>query len=90
VPQSLKDRVYRAYGIRHHRPYQYEVDHLVSLELGGSNDRSNPWPEAYAGGRGARRKDVVENDLHRRVCGRRMTLRAAQWLIARDWRAALP
>src|SRR5207247_584795 len=32
VPQNLKDRVYRAYGVRHHRPYQYEIDHLVSLE----------------------------------------------------------
>ncbi|TMC88113.1 MAG: HNH endonuclease, partial [Chloroflexi bacterium] len=46
VPVSEKNQVYAEYGIAHHSPGQYEVDHLVSLELGGSNDISNLWPEA--------------------------------------------
>ena len=25
----------------------YEIDHLISLELGGSNDPKNLWPESY-------------------------------------------
>jgi hypothetical protein len=25
----------------------YEIDHLISLELGGSNDSKNLWPESY-------------------------------------------
>ena len=86
VTEATKDRVYRSYGIRHRRPYEYEVDHLVALELGGSNARSNLWPEAYAGRRGARRKDVIENDLHSRICSGRMSLRRAQRLTAGDWR----
>ena len=37
VPNSEKNQVYSEYGITSHVPGQYEVDHLVSLELGGSN-----------------------------------------------------
>ena len=45
VPDSEKNQVYAEYGITSHAPGQYEVDHLVSLELGGSNDIANLWPE---------------------------------------------
>ncbi len=41
VSQSLKNEVYAEYGIYHHATGEYEVDHLISLELGGSNDISN-------------------------------------------------
>src|SRR5471030_2075660 len=33
VPVSEKREVYREYGISHHSPGEYEVDHLISLEL---------------------------------------------------------
>ena len=45
VPEELKIEVYREYGITSHVPGQYEVDHHISLELGGSNDIANLWPE---------------------------------------------
>src|SRR5439155_24149492 len=41
VPESEKNKDYAEYGITSRLPGQYEVDHLVSLELGGSNDISN-------------------------------------------------
>src|ERR1017187_9497923 len=41
VPESEKQKVYLEYGITSHLPHQYEVDHLISLELGGSNDVKN-------------------------------------------------
>jgi hypothetical protein len=66
-------------------PSAYEVDHLISLELGGSNDITNLWPEPYAGVSGARAKDKVENSLHADVCAGRLTLQAAQTEIAADW-----
>ena len=66
-------------------PGAYEVDHLISLELGGSNDITNLWPEPYAGVSGARAKDKVENSLHADVCAGRLTLQAAQTKIAADW-----
>src|SRR5205807_2565004 len=49
VPESLKRRVYAEYGIERHAPGSYEVDHLVSLELGGNNSIANLWPEVAPG-----------------------------------------
>jgi hypothetical protein len=39
VPESVKKQDYVEYGITSHKPKEYEVDHLISLELGGSNHR---------------------------------------------------
>jgi hypothetical protein len=46
VDGKTKALVYREYGIKHHRSGAYEVDHLISLGLGGSNDIRNLWPES--------------------------------------------
>lgn len=83
VPESLKHSVYAEYGIASHTPGSYEVDHLVPLELGGSNDLANLWPELSPG---YREKDAIENRLHSAVCARSVSLRTAQPQIARDWR----
>lgn len=67
----------------------YEEDHLISLELGGSpSSPANLWPEPYATSQGARRKDVIENKLHALVCSRTISLAAAQHAIATNWWAA--
>jgi hypothetical protein len=87
VPQAEATAVYDRYGVAH-IPYAHEVDHLVSLEIGGSNAIANLWPEPYAGRWGARTKDVLENQLHELVCSRRLALRKAQRIEARNWVAA--
>jgi hypothetical protein len=46
VSVSPKNRVYAEYGIRHHSRGQYEIDHLIPLELGGSNSIRNLFAEA--------------------------------------------
>jgi hypothetical protein len=88
VPESEKRAVYAEYGIAHHAPYSYEVDHIVSLELGGSNDIANLYPESYTIAKGARVKDRLENFLHRAVCDGQVQLRTAQRQIAGNWVAA--
>jgi hypothetical protein len=89
VPQSRKDAVYAAYGIkRHFNGRDGEVDHLVSLELGGSNSTANLFPEAASPTPGSHEKDRLETRLHSDVCSRQISLRKAQHLIARDWVAA--
>jgi hypothetical protein len=89
VPESVKRAVYGEYGIRSHRPGEYEVDHLVSLELGGSNSIRNLWPQSYVTHPwNAHVKDRLENDLHRRVCHGELTLHDAQEAIRGDWIAA--
>ncbi|WP_427017465.1 hypothetical protein ACQCSX_02215 [Pseudarthrobacter sp. P1] len=68
-----------------------ELDHLVSLELGGANSASNLWPEPNRlGATGtANPKDAVEDALHQAVCDRSVRLGAAPQAIARDWVTAL-
>lgn len=88
VPEAVKRAVYAQYGIVTRAPGQYEVDHLVSLELGGSNELANLWPEAAQAVVGFRQKDRLENSLHREVCAGRLSLVAAQRQIATNWVAA--
>lgn len=88
VTQSEKDRVYSSYGIRSHKPGEYEVDHLISLELGGSNDQKNLWPQPYSGNWNAHQKDALENKLHQMVCEGLITIEEAQKEISTNWVAA--
>lgn len=87
VPTSEKDQVYAEYGITSHYSGQYEVDHLVSLELGGSNDIANLWPELASPTPGFHQKDQVENYLHSQVCSGAIDLAKAQEEIATNWLA---
>jgi hypothetical protein len=80
----LKARVYRNYGLDR-RQGRYEVDHLISLELGGANATSNLWVEP---GKIPNAKDAVENRLHKEVCTGQITLAEAQREIATNWTTA--
>jgi hypothetical protein len=85
VSDSVKDQVYAEYGIASQAPGQYEVDHLVPLELGGSNDIANLFPQAADPRPGFHEKDQVENWLHDQVCSGAIPLPDAQIGIARNW-----
>ena len=85
VPESEKNQVYAEYGIKHHKTGEYEVDHLVSLELGGSNEIANLWPEAASPTPGFHQKDRYENYLHAQVCSGAISLEEAQRRIATNW-----
>jgi len=89
VPVQVKRDVYRRYGVASHRAGEYEIDHLISLELGGSNSERNLWPQSYwTSPWNAHVKDALENALHREVCAGRLALDTAQHAIATDWIAA--
>lgn len=82
VPSDLKRRVYREYHRKYVRGVCCEVDHLVPLALGGSNDIRNLWPEPWSE---APQKDDLETALHWAVCDGRMPLAAAQKCISNNW-----
>jgi hypothetical protein len=66
----------------------YEEDHLIPLELGGSpKSVKNLWPE-YDAGKIPNAKDAVENALNRAVCSHKVSLKAAQTAIAVNWTTA--
>ncbi len=85
VTNKIKKERLQAYGLKG-TMQEYELDHLISLELGGAPASvSNLWPEPYAGSDNAHDKDVVENYLHEQVCSDKMTLQATQTAISTNW-----
>jgi Metal binding domain of Ada len=89
VPQLVKEAVFKEYGITDREPKEFEVDHLISLELGGSNSIKNLWPESYVTEPlNARVKDKVENKLHSVICAGEIDIKQAQKEIATDWISA--
>lgn len=99
VTAAMKREVFASYGLtgnkdasqgcrldKHGR--RYEVDHLVSRELGGRDDTLNLWPQCYSGEFNAMMKDRLENRLHKEICVGIMTLDDAQTRIRTNWIAA--
>lgn len=86
--EKLKREQIREYDYSDYRMRDYEEDHLISLELGGSPDSPrNLWPEPHhvIGGWGSYAKDKLENRLHTLVCHHRISLATAQQTIAGNW-----
>jgi hypothetical protein len=83
----LKTTAMRAYDVPASARGTTELDHDVSLWLGGSNDVTNLWPElSDQPGRGFHNsKDDVETRLHTAVCGHQVLLRDAQVALAANW-----
>lgn len=89
--ERLKRLGIRRYGYSDSRLRDYEEDHLISIELGGSPTApQNLWPEPHhvIGGWGSYAKDRLENRLHALICRGRVPLAQAQRDIASDWIAA--
>jgi anti-sigma factor RsiW len=86
IPASVREEVFREYGMSAAKPQFFEVDFLITPELGGSNDIKNLWPEPYrAPVWNAHVKDQLENFLRDKVCKGEMDLSSAQHDIAADW-----
>ena len=59
----------------------------LSLQIGGTNEIPNLFPQRATGVINSRTKDKIENYLKREVCGGNMELEEAQALIVEDWLA---
>ena len=72
---ALKAKQMRQYGETGSLS-DYQEDHLISLELGGSpTDPRNLWPEPYPR---ASDVDQIENQLNSEICSGQLTLAQAQ------------
>jgi hypothetical protein len=87
VPRLLKREVCEEYEVAPERcTGEYvEIDHLIPLVLGGSNDKTNLWPQPYSPVPGAQEKDRVEVWLRKQVCDQVIPIEAAQRAIALNW-----
>lgn len=80
---KLKKQQIIEYGYLDTELKNYEEDHFISLELGGSpDDPKNLWPEPHPS---YNEKDRVENYLHKQICSGAMTLAEAQKAITINW-----
>jgi len=85
VSASTKKKVFAEYSIDP-KADKFEIDHLISLEIGGKNDITNLWPQSYTTMPwNAHVKDKLENKLHRMICDGIITKEQAQEQISKDW-----
>jgi len=89
VSDLIRRQVLRDYGMEHVPEHDYELDYLITPELGGLPERRNLWPELYGSHSwNAHAKDALEHALPQLVCEGRIDLMTAQREIATDWIAA--
>lgn len=80
-----KRSVCASYGVSAADCPGYEDDHLVPLELGGSDARENHWPQPWGSEWDAGGKDWLENELRRLVCGGVLPIERSWRCVAEEW-----
>lgn len=84
IPEETRRKVFSEYGIDT-RADNFEVDYLITPDLGGAQSIRNLWPQPYSARWNAHVKDKLEQRLHQLVCERKVDLATAQHDIAADW-----
>jgi hypothetical protein len=85
IPAETRRQVLASYGINPDKPGEFEVDYLITPDLGGADSVRNLWPQPYSARWNAKVKDRLEQRLHDLVCTGKIDLPTAQREIARDW-----
>ena len=85
VPERVKKQVFIRDGGDLSRSGDYEVDHRVSLTVGGSNDITNLKLQSYNGKCNAHHKDKLEVRLHSLICKRTITVSESQEYLYNNW-----
>ena len=86
VSLAVREQVLKEYQMEYVPATEYELDYLITPELGGVGDARNLWPERYAPGPwNAHVKDDLERLLSRLVCDGSIDLSVAQQEIATNW-----
>jgi hypothetical protein len=84
VSSETSRKVFSEYGIRANSS-NFEVDYLITPDLGGADTIRNLWPQPWSAVWNAPVKDSLERRPHQLVCAGKLDLRTAQHDIATDW-----
>ncbi len=82
---SMKEEAFGRYGLRDGTSSTEVLDHLIPIELGGTDTVENMWPEPAKGDWNASQKDVLEQKLLALVCDGTLTVKQAQTAIRKNW-----
>jgi hypothetical protein len=86
IQASVHQAIFARYGADYRRASEYELDYLITPELGGVADARNLWPQPFTRTPwNAYVKDELERFLHGRVCEGKIGLTTAQRELASDW-----
>jgi hypothetical protein len=91
MSHARRDEILTEYGLPPGDHPDYEIDHLIPLCLGGSDDASNLWPEPRRSIEpkwNAEAKDRLERFMCDMVCIGQLDISTAQEAFAKDWIAA--
>ena len=84
VSDAIRAEVLRGYRMERVPPAEYELDYLITPELGGAPTAQNLWPQRYASRTwNAHVKDQLERLLPQLVCDGAISLQTAQRDIAK-------
>lgn len=89
--RARQNEVLQRYGLPPGAHPDYEIDHLIPLCLGGSDDPSNTWPQPQRSIEetwNADAKDRLERRMCDMVSSRQIDMVTAQEAFASDWIAA--
>lgn len=86
VSVATRSQVFARYRVLQRERRRYVIDHLVPLEVGGSNAITNLWPQVKEQ---AKQKDDVERTVHLAVCSGSIALAPAQAAFESDWASAI-
>ena len=84
VSEATKKQVFDSYHITYPTKKDYQLDKYIPLELGGSNNPTNLWPQGVKSP-GYKEKDKVEQYLYQQMCNHQINITTAQEMIMKDW-----
>src|SRR3954470_7209142 len=84
IAKWQREQALERYGKRP-EDFTGELDHLIPLSLGGSNDPDNLWPIPSNRDMGPEQKKALDLKLHQMVCDKTIKLKDAQDAIRKDW-----
>ena len=89
VSDAVRASVLHDYGMDRVPPAEYELDYLVTPDLGGAPDAKNLWPQRYGSTTwNPQVKDQLEHRLSHMVCAGTVALVTAQRDLATNWISA--